>query len=282
MNPPAENQLPPDGAGLRVQGVTFAYGAGVILQDINLLVKEGEFVCLLGPSGCGKTTLLRLLAGLELPTAGELFWRGAAITAPSRERGVVFQDYALFPWLNLWRNVAVALAKVHPEKNKKWVANLAREYLELVGLGAAVKKYPHELSGGMRQRGAIARTLAMETPVWLLDEPFGALDPVNRAKLQDLLLQIWRDAVPRKTVIFVTHDLDEAIYLADRIVMLGAAPGRIIHEQLVPLPRPRRRAEVTRSAAVAVLREQLAERFSQDMLRSLEAAATVTDLAEAI
>ncbi len=269
-------------SGLRADSLNFVYEKAPVLQDINLNVREGEFVCLLGPSGCGKTTLLRLLAGLEKPVSGTLSWNGVPITGPSLERGVVFQDYSLFPWMNLLCNIRVALSKAHPGSNKKWQTELANEFLEMVGLGDAAKKYPFELSGGMNQRGAIARTLALGSPVLLMDEPFGALDPVNRARLQDLVLDIWKGAEPRKTVVFVTHDIDEAIHLSDRIVMLGISPGRIIHERQVPFARPRSRRELAGLPEALMLRKQIADRFSQDVLQRIEAADVVNGDAEGI
>jgi NitT/TauT family transport system ATP-binding protein len=253
-----------------------------VLHDINLTVKEGEFVCLLGHSGSGKTTLLRLLAGLETVASGNLSWQGRPITGPSLERGVVFQDYSLFPWMSLGDNIALALAKSHPEMEKKWRLNLAGEYLEMVGLAAAARKYPAELSGGMQQRGAIARTLALGSPVLLMDEPFGALDPVNRARLQDLVLDVWSNADPRRTVVFVTHDIEEAIYLADRIVILGSSPGRIIQELRVPFARPRVRQTLTRLPEFQALREQIAERFRLDTLERIAAESVVGGDAEGI
>jgi NitT/TauT family transport system ATP-binding protein len=265
-----------------VESLRFAYQGTPVLHDINLTVKEGEFVCLLGHSGSGKTTLLRLLAGLETVAAGNLSWQGRPITGPSLERGVVFQDYSLFPWMSLGDNIALALAKSHPEMEKKWRLNLAGEYLEMVGLAAAARKYPAELSGGMQQRGAIARTLALGSPVLLMDEPFGALDPVNRARLQDLVLDVWSNADPRRTVVFVTHDIEEAIYLADRIVILGSSPGRIIQELRVPFARPRVRQTLTRLPEFQALREQIAERFRLDTLERIAAESVVGGDAEGI
>jgi len=270
------------GAGLEVESLRFAYQGTPVLHDINLTVKEGEFVCLLGHSGSGKTTLLRLLAGLETVASGNLSWQGRPITGPSLERGVVFQDYSLFPWMSLGDNIALALAKSHPEMEKKWRLNLAGEYLEMVGLAAAARKYPAELSGGMQQRGAIARTLALGSPVLLMDEPFGALDPVNRARLQDLVLDVWSNADPRRTVVFVTHDIEEAIYLADRIVILGSSPGRIIQELRVPFARPRVRHTLTRLPEFQALREQIAERFRLDTLERIAAESVVGGDAEGI
>jgi len=270
------------GAGLEVESLRFAYQGTPVLHDINLTVTEGEFVCLLGHSGSGKTTLLRLLAGLETVASGNLSWQGRPITGPSLERGVVFQDYSLFPWMSLGDNIALALAKSHPEMEKKWRLNLAGEYLEMVGLAAAARKYPAELSGGMQQRGAIARTLALGSPVLLMDEPFGALDPVNRARLQDLVLDVWSNADPRRTVVFVTHDIEEAIYLADRIVILGSSPGRIIQELRVPFARPRVRQTLTRLPEFQALREQIAERFRLDTLERIAAESVVGGDAEGI
>jgi len=195
---------------------------------------------------------------------------------------VVFQDYSLFPWMSLGDNIALALAKSHPEMEKKWRLNLAGEYLEMVGLAAAARKYPAELSGGMQQRGAIARTLALGSPVLLMDEPFGALDPVNRARLQDLVLDVWSNADPRRTVVFVTHDIEEAIYLADRIVILGSSPGRIIQELRVPFARPRVRQTLTRLPEFQALREQIAERFRLDTLERIAAESVVGGDAEGI
>jgi NitT/TauT family transport system ATP-binding protein len=270
------------GSGLEVESLRFAYQGTPVLHDINLTVTEGEFVCLLGHSGSGKTTLLRLLAGLETVASGNLSWQGRPITGPSLERGVVFQDYSLFPWMSLGDNIALALAKSHPEMEKKWRLNLAGEYLEMVGLAAAARKYPAELSGGMQQRGAIARTLALGSPVLLMDEPFGALDPVNRARLQDLVLDVWSNADPRRTVVFVTHDIEEAIYLADRIVILGSSPGRIIQELRVPFARPRVRQTLTRLPEFQALREQIAERFRLDTLERIAAESVVGGDAEGI
>jgi NitT/TauT family transport system ATP-binding protein len=273
--------LDPSVSGLKVDALHFSYNGTPVLLDINLAITEGEFVCLLGPSGCGKTTLLRLLAGLETPASGNLFWQGRPITGPSLERGVVFQDYSLFPWMTLVNNITLALAKSHPEASKKWRLNLAEEYLDLVGLTAAAQKHPFELSGGMQQRGAIARTLALGSPVLLMDEPFGALDPVNRARLQDLVLDVWSSS-SATTVVFVTHDIEEALYLADRVVVLGSSPGRIIHELRVPFPRPRVRRKLAGSPDFQALREQIAERFLQDTLQRIEAESVVSGDAEGI
>ena len=278
LNPPLKNC---EGC-LKVESLRFAYNGTPVLDDINLNIEEGEFVCVLGPSGCGKSTLLRLLAGLETVGSGKLSWKGNPITGPSLERGVVFQDYSLFPWMSLVKNITLALAKSHPEMDKKWRLNLAEEYLERVGLAHAFQKHPFELSGGMQQRVAIARALALGSPVLLMDEPFGALDPVNRAKLQDLVLDIWANANSKKTVIFITHDIEESLYLADRVVMLGSSPGRIIEELKVPFQRPRIRRDLTGSPEFQVLREQIIERFRLDTLQQIEAESVVNGDAEGI
>jgi len=257
------------GSGLAVRELRFAYHRAQVLVDINLEVAEGEFVCLLGPSGCGKTTLLRLLAGLERPDSGAIFWRGSAVGGPSLERGVVFQDYSLFPWLTLAQNLELALSKSHPERDRRWRRNHAEEYLGMVGLADSAAQYPSRLSGGMQQRGAIARALALGSPVLLMDEPFGALDPVNRARLQDVVLEVW--ATPRKTVVFVTHDVEEALYLADRVVMLGSSPGRVIQEIVVPFGRPRLRRELANSPEFVRLCERIEEHFREDILQRIEA-----------
>jgi NitT/TauT family transport system ATP-binding protein len=242
-----------------------------ILADISVTIGEGEFLCLLGPSGCGKTTLLRLLAGLDRPSSGCIRLRGQAITAPSIQRGVVFQDYSLFPWMPLHENVSLAIHKANPGLSRPERKALAEEYLSMVGLGDSTRKYPFELSGGMQQRGAIARALAMGSPVLLMDEPFGALDLVNRARLQDLLTSIWAESSPKRTVVFVTHDVDEALLLAGRIVVLGACPGRVIADMEVPLERPRLRKSLTGSRDFHELRERLGDLLRSDAIRQLDA-----------
>ncbi len=268
--------------GLQIEAVNFAYAGTPILSDIRLDIAAGSFVSLLGPSGCGKTTLLRLLAGLDRPQSGSLSWQGRPLVGPSLERGVVFQDYSLFPWLTLSENVEFALSKSHPETTDEQRRITAAEFLGLVGLEAATAKYPFELSGGMLQRGAIARTFALGSKVLLMDEPFGALDPLNRAKLQDLLIAIWAGSSPRKTVVFVTHDLDEALYLSDRVVLLGSTPGRVIEQLDIPFPRPRQRRELSRTPEFVALRQRIDERFQQDLIDRIEAESLVASVAEGI
>jgi NitT/TauT family transport system ATP-binding protein len=262
--------------GLNLQGVDFSYDDSRILSGIELTIPAGQFVTLLGASGSGKSTLLRLIAGLQFPERGRLAWNGQPISGPGLERGVVFQDYALFPWMSVVDNIAIAIGKARPATGKAARIAEAKEYLNKVGLDSAIGKYPFELSGGMRQRAAIARALALGSPLLLMDEPFGALDPVNRAKLQDLVLEIWEagsgNNAPKKTVVFVTHDVDEALYLGDRVVILGSTPGRVIADLAVEFPRHRDRRTLFTSDAFHNLRESIAETLAADTLRQLVAA----------
>ncbi len=259
------------GAGeLSISSLGFAYGErGNTLSNLSLAIPEGQFACLLGPSGCGKSTLLRLIGGLEEPSEGSLLWSGREIDGPSPERAVVFQDYSLFPWMTLRENLRLAISKSGLAASKKDALNLADEYLALVGLDGSGRRYPFELSGGMRQRGAIARALAVQPKALLMDEPFGALDPVNRAKLQDLLLDIWEKSARRLTVIFVTHDVEEAAYLADRIIMLGS--GKLVDDIEAPFGRPRLRAPLFESEAFKGVCSKVESVFRRETLRSLEA-----------
>ncbi len=207
----------------------------VALKDIHLEIPQGQFVCLLGPSGCGKSTLLNAIAGFSLPTSGSITADGKAVTGPGPDRGMVFQEYALFPWMTVEKNIAFGLEikGVSAEEIQATVATL----LGKLGLTDFRNRYPKDLSGGMRQRVAIARILALDSPIMLMDEPFGALDALTRRNLQDELLRIWAEL--GKTVIFVTHSIEEAIYLADRIVVMTYRPGTVKRDLLVDLPRLR-------------------------------------------
>ena len=218
------------------------------LRDINLTVAKGEFVTLIGHSGCGKSTLLNLIAGLTLPTAGVLLCDNKEINAPGPERAVVFQNHSLLPWLTCFDNVHLAVERVFgATENKAQLAARTEAALALVGMSHALHKRPHEVSGGMKQRVGIARALAMEPKVLLMDEPFGALDALTRAHLQDELLKIV--ARTRSTVVMVTHDVDEAVLLSDRIVMLSNGPAATIGEILrVDLARPRNRVALAEDA----------------------------------
>ncbi|WP_430459700.1 ABC transporter ATP-binding protein [Thalassolituus sp. LLYu03] len=215
----------------------FATRGGTVqaLKDINLKIHKREFVCVIGPSGCGKSTLIRILAGLEQPTSGEVLLDGKAVTKPGPERGMVFQGYTLFPWLTVKQNVMFGLVESGYDKNTAEAE--ARQWIDLIGLARFENSYPHQLSGGMKQRVAIARALANKPKILLMDEPFGALDAQTRAKMQAYLLEIWKNI--DVTVFFITHDLDEAVYLADRILVLKANPGEIDELIEVPVPQPR-------------------------------------------
>jgi len=207
----------------------------VALQDISLEIPHGQFVCLLGPSGCGKSTLLNAVAGFAPPTTGRVLADGVPVAGPGPERGMVFQEYALFPWMTVEQNVGFGLEiKGMPRAQ---IQARVGELLKLLSLEDFAKRYPKDLSGGMRQRVAIARVLALDSPILLMDEPFGALDALTRRNLQDELLRLWAEL--KKTVIFVTHSIEEAIYLADRIVVMTYRPGTIKRDILVDLPRLR-------------------------------------------
>ena len=210
------------------------------LREIDLDIPRGEFLSVIGPSGCGKSTLLSLVAGFMSPSAGEILFEGKPILAPGPERGVMFQDYALFPWRTVLGNIEFGpLAR---GLGVRWRRERARQLADLVGLTGFEDRYPHELSGGMRQRCALARLLANEPKVWLMDEPLAAVDLQTRIILQDELLRLWGDGAAtdgRPTVVFVTHGIDEAVLLADRVVVLARRPGRIKAVVDIDLPRPR-------------------------------------------
>ncbi len=207
------------------------------LDDINFTQSVQEFICIIGPTGCGKTTLLRLIAGLDTPTSGAIYINNKWVKEPDGKTTLVFQQYSLFPWLNVIDNVAFGLELKGKPKTERY--NRAKRFLELVGLNNFAHAYPYELSGGMQQRVAIIRALVLEPEILLMDEPFGALDEKTRHYLQDELLKIW--ANEKKAIIFVTHNIDEAIYLADRIIIMSGQPGKIIKDLKVDLKRPRDR-----------------------------------------
>jgi NitT/TauT family transport system ATP-binding protein len=207
----------------------------VALRDINIEIPQGQFVCLLGPSGCGKSTLLNAVAGFSLPSSGRILVDGKTISEPGPDRGMVFQEYALFPWMTVAENVAFGLSiKKIP---KAEISQKVDSLLDKLKLGEFRNRYPKDLSGGMRQRVAIARVLALDSPILLMDEPFGALDALTRRTLQEELLRIWAEW--KKTILFVTHSIDESIFLADRIIVLSYRPGTLKKDVVVELPRPR-------------------------------------------
>lgn len=209
------------------------------LTDMNLSVPDNEFLCILGPSGCGKSTLLRIIAGLESASCGKVFYNGQEHIKPRREIGMVFQSYSLMPWLNVLDNIALGLEFASCPKKERMV--IAGEYLDMIGMSNFGKAFPHELSGGMQQRVAIARALANNPDVLLMDEPFGALDAYTRIIMQKELLRIWEQR--KKTILFVTHSVDEAVYLADRIILMSGSPGRIQKDITVTIPRDRERSD---------------------------------------
>ena len=266
--------LHPKTAAVTVRQVQKIFKTGarevVALKDIDLTINAGEFVCLLGPSGCGKSTLLNAIAGFALPSAGTIDALGQTVREPGPDRGMVFQEYALFPWMSVARNIAFGLEiKGWPKaKIKERVDSL----LEMLRLTEFRERYPKDLSGGMRQRVAIARVLALDPPIMLMDEPFGALDALTRRSLQDELLRIWQ--ATGKTIVFVTHSIEESIYLADRVVVMTYRPGTIKADLTLDLPRPRDTNapdfnRLKRQIADMVMEEQ--RRFSVDEERGLTA-----------
>ncbi|MGI6545269.1 MAG: ABC transporter ATP-binding protein [Fastidiosipilaceae bacterium] len=224
---------------ISISGLSFRYDKGpIVLNNIDLDIDDGEFVCVLGASGCGKSTLLRLLSGLSLPTNGRICIDGVPVTGPGPDRMIVFQNYSLFPWLTALGNVEFAVKQANRNLSKAEIRRVSAEYLKKVGMWDAAKKYPYQLSGGMSQRVAIARALSMNTDILLLDEPFGALDAKIRKELHVLLESLWKTGDQKqKTVVFVTHDIEEAIRLADRIVFMRQ--GVIMDDMIISRPRPR-------------------------------------------
>ncbi len=236
------------------------------LQDVSFTIQDGEFVSIIGPSGCGKSTFLSVLEGILPITKGHVYIDDEEISGPGTDRGVVFQHYSLFPWLTAKKNIAFGVRQTNKKLPKETINSIADEYLQKVGLGKFGEKYPAQLSGGMQQRVAIARTLAMNTEILLMDEPFGAIDPKTRVDLQELLLHLWgdTDVTKKKTVVFVTHDIDEAIFLSDKIVMMAPNPGHVLKEITVPFSRPRNRQHLLQTAEYTALRNELVSLFYSD------------------
>ncbi|WP_169566436.1 ABC transporter ATP-binding protein [Sneathiella limimaris] len=247
---------------LEISGMSKHYGEGAnrteVLDNINLKVEEGEFIAIVGFSGSGKTTLISALAGLITPDTGGVIFRGKQVTGPGPERGLVFQSYSLMPWLTVFGNVSLAVNAVHKSKSRKEKAEITQTYIDMVGLSHAVDRRPAELSGGMRQRVAVARALAMQPEVLLMDEPLSALDALTRAKLQDEFADISQKE--EKTIILITNDVDEAILLADRVIALTPAPNATLGREFkVNLPRPRDRAEINSSEEFIRLRGEITQ-----------------------
>jgi NitT/TauT family transport system ATP-binding protein/sulfonate transport system ATP-binding protein len=257
---------------LVIQGVSRSF-AGVrggqplqALTPIDLTVAANDFITILGPSGCGKSTLLRIVAGLETPTTGRVLLDGLPVTRPGPDRGMVFQSYTLFPWLTVAENIAFGLReRRQPEKVRR---DLVASYIDLVGLTGFENHWPKQLSGGMQQRTAIARALANDPEILLLDEPFGALDNQTRGLMQELLLGIWERRT--KTVLFVTHDIEEAIFMASRVAVMTARPGRIKSDVHVDLPHPRHYTIKT-SPEFSALKARLTEDIRVEAMRTAEA-----------
>ena len=224
---------------IEIQGVTKSYetreGSFLALEEVNLDVEKNEFICVVGPSGCGKTTLMNIIAGLNPPSTGTVKVRGELVTGPGKGKGVVFQQYALYPWLTVEKNVEFGLRMKGVEKEKR--REIAQKYIKIVGLEKFAKSYPKELSGGMKQRVAIARAYTTGPEVLLMYEPFGALDAQTRAQLQENLLNTWQQE--KKTCFFITHDVEEAVLLSTKVIIMSAGPGRIREIVDVHLPYPR-------------------------------------------
>ena len=251
---------------LSVRGVERRFDTTLALSATDLEVAENDFITILGPSGCGKSTLLRIVAGLDRQTAGDVQLDGRRIEGPGADRGMVFQSYTLFPWLSVRDNVCFGLAERGLPRAQQ--LEIAQGFIEKVGLKGFEHHYPKQLSGGMQQRTAIARALANDPRILLMDEPFGALDHQTRELMQELLLGIWESQ--KKTVLFVTHDIDEAVFMASRVVVMSARPGRIKLDRKVELPHPRHYAMKT-TPAFAALKAELTESVRSEVLAAAQA-----------
>ena len=252
---------------LEIQSVVKSFKGGVpVLRGVDLTVEQGQFVSLIGHSGCGKTTLINVVAGLTTPDSGTVLADGVPITAPGPDRAMVFQQYSLLPRLSLVANVREATSASHPEWTRERTDEVTERYLSAVGLWDHRNKRPHEVSGGMKQRAAVARAFAVSPRVLLLDEPFGALDALTRARLQDQLIELWTQESSTETVLMVTHGIDEAIALADRIVVMGNAPGpSIVDDVTVTMKRPRDRAAMVDKPEFRKLHQHLVRLLQQEM-----------------
>jgi bicarbonate transport system ATP-binding protein len=257
---------------LRFENVSKVYptakGPYTVLTDVNFNVEAGEFICVIGHSGCGKSTLLNMVSGFSQPSSGSVTLKGQEITQPGPDRMVVFQNYALLPWLTVFDNVYLAVDQVFPQKSEAEKRSIVKDHLAMVGLTEASLKKPKQISGGMKQRVSIARALSIRPEVLILDEPFGALDAITKEELQEELLKIWQDH--RCTVLMITHDIDEALFLCDRLVMMTNGPSATIGEVVnIPFPRPRDRAQIMEDPEYYNLRNYaldfLYNRFAHDV-----------------
>jgi nitrate/nitrite transport system ATP-binding protein len=243
---------------LELHNVSKSYGGQCVLKDVTLSLEKGEFVAIVGYSGAGKTTLINLIAGLQRPDSGTLTLNDLEITAPGPDRGIVFQNYSLLPWFTVFENIHLAVEQVFPNYTPEKKRQHTERYVAMVGLSDAREKRPGELSGGMRQRVSVARALAMDPQILLLDEPLSALDALTRATLQDEIARIWAEA--RKTVVLITNDVDEGIYLADRIIPLSVGPGATLGPSFtVDIPRPRDRKALNHEPRFKQLRREVME-----------------------
>ncbi|MEW6009736.1 ABC transporter ATP-binding protein [Methanobacterium alkalithermotolerans] len=240
-----------------------------VLENINLHLQDGEFVSIIGPSGCGKSTLIDIIAGLKKPSQGEVRVGGKKVQGPGPDLGIVFQDYSLFPWMTSYENLYFAIEHTNENSSKGEMSAKAKKYLDIVGLSNFSDKFPNTLSGGMRQRLAIARMFATDPKIFLMDEPFGALDALNRIHMQDLLLYLWSRGHSRETTLYVTHDVDEAILLSDKIVILTPSPGKIKDIIDVEFERPRCRSNLVKCAEYIRLRSDLLSILNEEMLDAL-------------
>jgi nitrate/nitrite transport system ATP-binding protein len=235
----------------------------VAIANVSLDITPNTFVSIIGPSGCGKSTLLNVIAGLVQPSAGSVIINGKKVTAPGADRGIVFQNYSLMPWMTVAENIRFAIETVYPRMSVKEQNRIIQEYIDLVGLRGTEKRHPHELSGGMKQRVGIARALAINPEILLMDEPFGALDALTRGFLQDEVERIWEQQ--RKTVVLITHSIEEALLLSDRIVMMTRGPAAKIAQILdVPFPRPRHRDTLDRDSSYRELKSQMEQHLSRE------------------
>lgn len=242
----------------------------VAIANINLEIEHNTFVSIIGPSGCGKSTLLNIIAGLSAASHGEIRINGQLVDKPGADRGMVFQNYALMPWMSVWDNIKFAVSTVYPKMAEQKQQRIVKENIQLVGLAGAEKKRPHELSGGMKQRVGIARALAINPQILLMDEPFGALDALTRGFLQEEIERIWEQQ--RKTAIMITHSIEEALLLSDRIVMMSRGPAAKIAQVLeVPFPRPRDRSMVENHPDYLKLKQAMEDHLYRET-RAVEAA----------